>query len=152
MNTRTRRSLVGVLCVLLLPTQALAQSTLWERYNDAGAEAYEQGRYTEAEKQFIAAHEEAKKFGPEDPRLAMIFSNLAALYRAQGQYAKAEPLYQRAVAIMEKALGTDHPNVATSLENYAELLRNMNRETEAARMEALAETIRAKHAEENPTK
>jgi hypothetical protein len=36
---------------------------------------------------------------------------LAALYDKQGQYEKAESLYKRAVAIWEKALGPDHPQV-----------------------------------------
>jgi hypothetical protein len=66
--------------------------------------------------------------------------------RAQGQYAKAEPLYQRAVAIKEKALGPVHPEVATCLENYALCLRAMDRPGEAAPLEARAETIRAKLA------
>jgi tetratricopeptide repeat protein len=39
------------------------------------------------------------------------------LYHNQGQYAKAE-IYQRALAIYEKALGPEQPDVATSLENY----------------------------------
>ncbi len=147
MNRRTRWSLVGILCVLLLPTQASAQSTLWERYNDAGREAYQQGRYAEAEKQFIAAHEEAKKFGPEDPRLATSLNKLAELHYTQGQYPEAEPLYQRSLAIREKALGPEHPDVATSLENYADLLREMGREEEAAELEARAQAIRAKNAQ-----
>ena len=42
-------------------------------------------------------------------------NNLAALYRAQGRYAEAEPLHQRALAIREKALGPEHPDVARSL-------------------------------------
>jgi hypothetical protein len=42
-------------------------------------------------------------------------TSLAALYYAQGQYAQAEPLYNRSLAIWEKALGPDHPDVATSL-------------------------------------
>ena len=50
-------------------------------------------------------------------------NNLAALYNAQGQYAKAEPLYQRSLAIREKALGPEHPDVANSLNNLAELYR-----------------------------
>ena len=41
------------------------------------------------------------------------------LYRTQGRYADAEPLYKRALAIREKALGPDHPDVATSLNNLA---------------------------------
>ena len=43
----------------------------------------------------------------------------ALLYRVPGRYAEAEPLYQRALAIWEKALGPDHPEVATSLNNLA---------------------------------
>ena len=41
------------------------------------------------------------------------------LYGSQGAYAKAEPLYLRALAITEKALGPDHPDTATSLNNLA---------------------------------
>ena len=37
--------------------------------------------------------------------------------------AEAEPLYQRALAIVEKALGPHHPQVAVTLSNLAELLR-----------------------------
>ena len=47
-------------------------------------------------------------------RLAL--NNLAALYDNQGRYAEAEPLYKRALAIQEKALGPDHPDVATGAE------------------------------------
>ena len=54
--------------------------------------------------------------------------------------------------IDEKALGPDHPNVATTLENYAALLRKTQRNAEAVKMEARARTIQAKHASENPTK
>ena len=79
-------------------------------------------------------------------------SHLGALYREQGKYAQAEPLYRRALAIQEKALGPEHPQVATVLENYADLLRKMKRDAEADKMEARAQAIRAKHAEENPPK
>ncbi len=40
-----------------------------------------------------------------------------------GRYAEAEPLYRRALAIHEKALGPEHPDVATDLNNLAELLQ-----------------------------
>jgi tetratricopeptide (TPR) repeat protein len=55
--------------------------------------------------------------------VAASLNNLAELYRAQGQYAQAEPLYKRSLAIVEKALGPDHPNVATSLNNLALLYK-----------------------------
>jgi CHAT domain-containing protein/Tfp pilus assembly protein PilF len=55
--------------------------------------------------------------------VATSLNHLAELYRAKGEYARAEPLYQRALAIWEKALGPNHPNVAQSLNNLAALYR-----------------------------
>ena len=72
------------------------------------------------------------------------------LYQAQGKYVEAEPLYKRALAIFEKALGPEHSDVAAILENYAVLLRQTGRSAEANEMEARAKAIRAKHAGENP--
>src|SRR5439155_467798 len=43
------------------------------------------------------------------------------LYKAQGQYAKAEPLCQRSLNIRETKLGPDHPDVARSLNSLATL-------------------------------
>src|SRR5260370_324592 len=62
----------------------------------------------------------------------------------RGQYTEAEPLYERALAIREKALGPEHPDVATTLENYASLLRKMDRSQEAEPLESRARAIRAK--------
>jgi tetratricopeptide (TPR) repeat protein len=39
----------------------------------------------------------------------------------QGKYNEAIPLARRSLSILEKALGPDHPNVATSLNNLAGL-------------------------------
>jgi hypothetical protein len=71
---------------------------------------------------------------------------LGGLYFRQGKYAEAEPLCKRGLAILEKALGPEHPAVAKSLENYAALLRKTHREAEAEPMEARAKAIRAKKA------
>ena len=70
----------------------------------------------------------------------------AAQQPAQGRHSEAEPLHKRALAIREKALGSEHPDVAVSLENYAHLLRKTGRISEAAKLEARAKAIRAKHA------
>ena len=58
-------------------------------------------------------------------------NNLAALYDDQGRYADAEPLYKRSLAIREKALGPDHPDVATSLNNLAVLYDEQGRYADA---------------------
>ncbi len=71
-----------------------------------------------------------------------------ALY-AQGRYAEAEPLYRRSLEIREKALGPEHPNVATSLNIYAALLRATGRNAEADKMESRAKAIRGKRDKEN---
>ncbi len=83
--------------------------------------------------------------GPEHPDVAQSLNNLALLYQVQGNYAEAEPLYRRSLAIYEKVLGPEHPKVAQSLENYAALLRETGRADEAAEMEARAKAIRAKY-------
>jgi hypothetical protein len=44
------------------------------------------------------------------------------LLRDQGDFAGAEPLYARALAIREKAFGPEHPDTAASLNNLAGLL------------------------------
>jgi CHAT domain-containing protein/Tfp pilus assembly protein PilF len=53
------------------------------------------------------------------------------LYKTQGRYAEAEPLYKRALAIHEKALGPDHPDVANSLGNLALLYQEEDRYADA---------------------
>ena len=63
-------------------------------------------------------------------------------------YAEAEPLFKHSLAISEKALGPEYPYVAMSLENYASLLRQTGRVTEAEEMEDYAQAIRAKQAVE----
>ncbi len=73
----------------------------------------------------------------------MSLSSLAKLYQRQGKYAEAQPLFQRALAIREKALGPEHPNVAFMLESYAELLRETGRTVEAGELEKRAKAIRA---------
>ena len=45
----------------------------------------------------------------------------------QGNIVEAEVLYERSTAIWAKALGPNHPIVATVLNNYAELLASIVR-------------------------
>jgi hypothetical protein len=49
---------------------------------------------------------------------------------------EAEPLYQCALTIFEKALGPDHPYTAISVRNYAGFLRERDRAAEAEKLEA----------------
>jgi len=55
-------------------------------------------------------------FEPEHPNVATSLDNLAELYRAQSKYTEAEPLYQRALAIREKALAPERSRSVTEAE------------------------------------
>ena len=55
------------------------------------------------------------------PDCAQSLNNLATLYEKQGRHADSEPLFQRALAIYEKAAGPAHPAVATLLNNLGQV-------------------------------
>ena len=63
--------------------------------------------------------------------MAQSLNNLAGLYRSQGRYEEAEPLYLEALDLCKRLLGDNHPSVATSLNNLAELYRSQGRYKEA---------------------
>ena len=62
------------------------------------------------------------------------------LFRSQGHYGLAEPLYCQALDLYRELLGDRHPDVATSLNNLAELYRVQGRykAAEPLYLEALA--------------
>jgi hypothetical protein len=45
-----------------------------------------------------------KALGPDHPDVATSLNNLAALFRAQGRDAEAQPLFERTLATSEKTL------------------------------------------------
>lgn len=71
-------------------------------------------------------------------------NTLAGLYVDQGQYAQAEPLFRRALAINEKSLGPDHPAVAKSVNSLAVLYTNQGQYTQAEPLYKRALAIREK--------
>ena len=81
---------------------------------DAGKAAFDKGQYAEAEKQWVSALKEARKRGEQDLHLGATLNSLALLYHAQGKHVEAGPLYQRALAIYEKALGPEQPNACST--------------------------------------
>ncbi|MCP4546536.1 MAG: tetratricopeptide repeat protein, partial [bacterium] len=58
-----------------------------------------------------------REFGPHHEATVVLLNSLAMLFHTQGKYANAEPLYKRALAMREKALGPQHPDVAQILNN-----------------------------------
>lgn len=64
---------------------------------------------------------ECSGLAPED--LAPIVHSVPVFVQLSAGYEAAEPLYRRVLAIEEKLLGPEHPEIATTLSKLAELLR-----------------------------
>ena len=108
-----------------------------------------QGKHTEAEALYLRAlaiDEIAIRTNSVGPNLAGDLVGLAELYRDQGKYAEAEPLYERLLAVTIKSHAGVGPVVASVLEEYAALLRQMGRSDEAKQMEVRAGEIRARQS------
>jgi tetratricopeptide (TPR) repeat protein len=65
---------------------------------------------------------------------ARLMNQLGLLLKSKARDIEAEPLYWRALAILEASYGSDHPSVATCLNNMAVLLWTTNRPSEAEPM------------------
>jgi len=88
------------------------------------------GRYSEAIALAQAMLANQEKRSPSRD-LAGALNNLAQLYGDVGRDADAEPMYKRAIAIMEKAVGLDSAAIAPELSNLAALCERQGRYAEA---------------------
>ena len=84
-----------------------------------------------------------KRSGRNTP-MSPVLSTTSPTSTDRGDYAKAEPLYQRALAIREKALGPEHPDVARSLNNLANLYHDRGDYAKAEPLYQRALAIREK--------
>jgi tetratricopeptide (TPR) repeat protein len=87
-----------------------------------------------------AVQVQAEQVALDDPGRAELHSTLAGLAVQQGDYPKALALYERALALDEKAFGREHPRVEERLALVADVMRRMGRHDEA-----LTRLDRAKH-------
>jgi tetratricopeptide (TPR) repeat protein len=120
MNGKTILLLMaGLIGFLGGPALGFADGQSWDAHMSAGNQLAAQGRYDEAEAEFLNAAAEANGFGPHDTRLATSLNNLASLYQGQGKYIQAELLYQQSLGCLEVALGPEHPFLTAALTNLA---------------------------------
>jgi len=62
-----------------------------------------------------------KSFGKGHPAVARDLNNLAELLRDTNRQGEARPMYERALQILEKSLGADHPDTQTVRRNLESL-------------------------------
>ena len=118
----TARQWTGIVCWLVCSVTAVsAQEGRWERVTAAGIQAFEQGDYAAAVRQFQAALPLA-----DAGSLVPSLMNLAAVYYAQEQYPDAARLYQRALVLREQVLEPDDPQLIPVLEANAAVHRKLH--------------------------
>ena len=122
-----RQTLIPLRMPLLLSAPAYTQETTWGRLMRAGVNAQRQDRWQDAEQHFSAAIDDATDSPDKVLHLATSLHVLAELYRRQGAYSKAEPLYEYELIIRERVLGNGHPDVAATLFAMATLCHAQGR-------------------------
>jgi tetratricopeptide (TPR) repeat protein len=117
MMRATRTLLAALACLALGAAAGRAQdAAAWQRQIDEARRLYqelgpERGPAA-AEPVLQGALQEAEKFGPDNPRVAVTLHDLANLNALVGNGDKAEEQYRRAIGILEKLRGPDHPQAA----------------------------------------
>jgi tetratricopeptide (TPR) repeat protein len=108
-----------------------SSNSSWEEFNQAGTDASEREQYDQAEKNWVEALKIAEGFGSDDLRLATSLNSLAGLYFYQEKYVAAEPLYKRALPILEKGLGVNHSEVIATAHHLAVAYHAQKKHVEA---------------------
>ena len=83
----------------------------------------------------------AKSVGAEHPEMAKGLTSLTQIYASKREYKKAEPLIKQALKIQEKAFGLKHANLLPILKQYSDLLKLMNRQERAGKIDRRIKTI-----------
>jgi tetratricopeptide (TPR) repeat protein/predicted MPP superfamily phosphohydrolase len=91
-----------------------------------------------------ACAELINQWGFEFSEAALLLNKGGFYLFERGRYSDSEPLYQQALAILEKVLGSEHPDVATSLNNLAVLYAAQGQYAKAEPLYQRAVAIREK--------
>jgi eukaryotic-like serine/threonine-protein kinase len=78
-----------------------------------------QGRFEEADSAYRQVIALAERAAPEHAILRRAYTSLADVLRERGRYAEADSISHRALELIERLLGSDHPDVADELTGLA---------------------------------
>jgi tetratricopeptide (TPR) repeat protein len=92
---------------------------------------YQEGQYDEAERWSGTAEAVLQRLGGHDLLRAWQLNNIAAVRGMRGDHSAALAADQQALALKERALGHDHPDVGISEGNIAIELAGLSRNQEA---------------------
>lgn len=114
-------------------------------YSGLGQLFLDQGQYQPAEQYFKKALQVWQQSGTAafgsagsdegGLNTAQAMTNLADLYRVQGRFYEAEPLYRRALGLKESVYGADSPSLLPTLRKLATYYHQQGRQDDAAQIE-----------------
>jgi tetratricopeptide (TPR) repeat protein len=117
----------------------------------AGKMARKLAQYKQAQ-DWLEHLREIREAEGESAELGTALHELALLHKELGQYKEAEPLHLRAVAVKEKFLGKEHPDVAEALNDLAVLYWRVGKYTEAEPLYLRALAVKEKvFGEDHPS-
>src|SRR5438552_1688330 len=126
-----QNTIIPLILLLYGAGPAATGQTAWQTRMQEANLLDREGRYGEARTVYLAALDEAEKFGSSDRRLAESLNNLAAHYFHCGKYAQAEPLYRRALDLWKGLGSAERRDLAITMNNLAALYRVQSRYSEA---------------------
>lgn len=128
-----------------LPAHVTGQDARWEQAISSGRAAAAARDYQNAQTQFEAALEMAEAWGDQDPRKAETLAQMARFFRSQGDFAKPEVLYRRALAAAAAAWNTDSVEYARHLNEVGRYYHARRKYAEAEQYYKQAFIIRVRH-------
>jgi CHAT domain-containing protein len=115
-----------------LKNEELSDAELARFHREAGEVWYANGKFTLAEKKFIAAKLAYEKASlKEDIGYLKTISNQGLLYATMGRFTQAEEFTVEALTMRKTKYGDNNTSVAASLNNYGVLKYNLARYNEA---------------------
>ena len=115
------------------PVNAQDPAEAWSRLNQTVLDAHGAGDLAAGVRHAEEAVALARaNFGADDARTLTSIHNLARLYRDQGRYGEAEPLFQEVIAGRRGTLGPQHPDTIRGLMDLVDQYRAEGRDDEAA--------------------
>ncbi len=105
---------------------ASAQPTDIKAIDKAFQDHYARGNYPAAQIEAQKLERLAKaRFGADHAYYAVALNKLGIAFQVRGKHTEAEGLFKRALAIREKVLGANHGDVGQSLNNLANVYRDV---------------------------
>ena len=111
--------------------QSVAAENNWRQLLREGRALAGQQKFLEAEDTLVKALKSAERFGTDDPRVAACLNALALLYQTRGNSEAAEPLFNKALGILQGRLKATDPAIAKAYFNLGEFYRTEGRLEEA---------------------